>query len=241
MNDNAFCVYCHTTPSNRKYVGISKSPEKRWNSGRGYAKNYLFARAIKKYGWDNIEHTILYRDLTATDAKRIEKRLIKEWKLNNPKYGFNLRAGGDGPMSKHSRRLMSISRKGNNNCVGRVLSSDTKTKISDSLQEYFKTNKPAFYGRHHKPETIEKLKSRAFSDETRRKMRENHADVSGNKNPSARPIRQLSISGDVLYEYDYAKLAATKYNLDLSSIIKCCRGKVKSCGGYKWEYINLNN
>ena len=21
-----------------------------------------------------------------------------------------------------------------------------------------------------------------------------------------------------------------------TSIIKCCRGKVKTCGGYKWEY-----
>ena len=31
--------------------------------------------------------------------------------------------------------------------------------------------------------------------------------------------------------------AAKKYNLDTSSLTKCCKGKTKTCGGYKWMYL----
>ena len=71
-----YSVYCHTTPSGRKYVGISCAPEKRWNHGKGYEKNYLFDRAIKKYGWDKIKHEILCEGLSLDEAKATEKELI---------------------------------------------------------------------------------------------------------------------------------------------------------------------
>lgn len=69
-------------------------------------------------------------------------------------------------------------------------------------------------------------------------MRRNHADVSGAKNPSAKAVYQLDLQGNILEEFSYATLAAKKFNLDLSSIIKCCKGKKKTCGGYKWQYVN---
>lgn len=91
-------------------------------------------------------------------------------------------------------------------------------------------------GKHHSEETKEKLRNRIVSEETREKMRRNHADVSGVKNPSAKAIKQLDLKGNIIGNFAYAKLAAEKFHLDLSSIIKCCKGKVKTCGGYKWEY-----
>ena len=104
---NDYSVYCHTSPSNKKYVGISCNPEKRWNCGKGYIKNYLFYRAIQKYGWNNFSHEILYKNLTLDEAGKIEAKLINEWQLTNPKYGYNLREGGNGSFSEHSRQLMS--------------------------------------------------------------------------------------------------------------------------------------
>lgn len=172
-------------------------------------------------------------------AKEKERKLIKEWKLTNPQYGYNLREGGDGSFSEYSRKLMSQSRIGNKNSLGRILTEEEKNKISDGLKKYYINNQGTFKGRHHNKETIEKLKNRAITDETKQKMRKNHADVSGEKNPSARPIRQLSLDGKILEEFSYASLAAKKFNLDLSSIIKCCKGKNKTCGGYKWEYSNI--
>ena len=68
-----YFVYCHKSPSGKKYVGISQmSPQKRWANGAGYKKNFYFYRAIKKYGWNAFEHEILYQDLTLEEAKAIE-------------------------------------------------------------------------------------------------------------------------------------------------------------------------
>lgn len=232
-----YSVYCHTSPSNKKYVGISCNLEKRWNNGKGYIKNYLFYRAIEKYGWDNFKHEILYNQLTLEEAGKIEKQLIAEWNLTNPQFGYNLREGGNGNFSNESRRLMSISRLNNKNSVGRHLSLETRQKISESLKQYYKTHTPTMTNKKQSEETKEKLRNRKISDETKLKMKQNHADVSGEKNPSAKPIRQLDLNGNILEEFAYATLASRKFNLDLSSIIKCCRGKAKTCGGYKWEYI----
>lgn len=133
---------------------------------------------------------------------------------------------------------MSIARQGNQNSKGRILSLETKNKISNSLKEYYKTHSNPFKNHKHTEETKKKLKNKIISKETKQKMSLNHADVSGVKNPSAKAIRQLSLDGKILEEFPYATLASQKFNLDLSSIIKCCKGKRKTCGGYKWEYIN---
>lgn len=233
---NNYCVYCHTTPSNRKYVGISCNPHKRWNSGKGYIKNYLFYRAIQKYGWESIKHEILYDNLNIEEAKDIEERLISEWSLIDPKFGYNLVSKKDG-RSDLTRLRASISQKGNKNSVGRTLSTETRSKISSTLKCYFSNPKNRnILHRHHTESTKEKLRNRQFSDETKAKMKANHYDCSGAKNPSAKPVIQIALSGEVIQEFPFASLAAKKYGLDLSSLIKCCRGKHKTCGGYIWRY-----
>lgn len=232
-----FTVYCHISPSNKKYVGItSTNPQKRWDDGMGYKKNYHFFRAIQKYGWDNFKHIILYSDISEERAKEIERSLVKEWKLTEREFGYNLRDGGDGSFSEESIQKMSISRKGNKNSVGRVHSNATKKRISNSLKKFHVTHKNAFFGKHHTEETKEKLKQRIVSDETREKMRQNHHDVSGKKNPSARAVIAISPSGKIYKKYDYATLAAKELNADLSSIIKCCKGRQKTCAGFYWKY-----
>lgn len=99
MGDKRWKVYIHINNINNKlYVGItSKSkPEHRWNSGRGYAENTHFSSAIKKYGWDNFRHIILYDDLTEQQAKDMEKYTIAQWRTQDVKYGYNMTSGGDG-------------------------------------------------------------------------------------------------------------------------------------------------
>ena len=62
-----FCVYRHIFPNGKSYIGItSKKPNQRWENGKGYSKtgqNAIY-NAIKKYGWDNIKHEILFDNLT---------------------------------------------------------------------------------------------------------------------------------------------------------------------------------
>lgn len=53
---NSYCVYCHTFPNGKRYVGISSDCEKRWRNGKGYETQPKMNRAIQKYGWENIKH-----------------------------------------------------------------------------------------------------------------------------------------------------------------------------------------
>lgn len=93
----SFIVYMHITPSNKRYIGItSREVEKRWCDGKGYGNQVYFANAIKKYGWDNIEHKILYTNLTKEEAIKKEKELIQHYNTHNPKYGYNMTLGGFG-------------------------------------------------------------------------------------------------------------------------------------------------
>lgn len=96
LNKNCYTVYMHISPSNKKYIGITKNkPIKRWDCGRGYKKNKYFWNAIQKYGWDNIEHIILYTELNEQDAKQKEIELISKYNSSDRRYGYNISKGGD--------------------------------------------------------------------------------------------------------------------------------------------------
>lgn len=90
-----YCVYIHTTPCNKKYVGITRrNPIKRWKSGYGYLNNDYFFKAIKKYGWDNIKHEVLYTNLTKEEAEKKEIELISFFDTTNREKGYNHTFGG---------------------------------------------------------------------------------------------------------------------------------------------------
>ena len=63
----------------------------------------------------------------------------------------------------------------------------------------------------------------------------------GANNPSARAVQQFDLDGNFIKEYECATYASKTLNVDLSSLIKCCRGKIKSCGGFKWKYSDTIN
>ena len=67
--NNLWCVYKHTSPSGKVYIGIAKDVKHRWrNNGAGYKGSTRIANAIKKYGWDKLKHEILFQNLTREEA-----------------------------------------------------------------------------------------------------------------------------------------------------------------------------
>lgn len=115
----SWTVYEHISPSGKVYVGITcQKPEKRWKGGSGYVRtdNHqpLFANAILKYGWDNIEHNIVATGLTKEEADTIEQTLITKYKRIGKSY--NITDGGDGGLgTKHTeatKKHLSEIRKG---------------------------------------------------------------------------------------------------------------------------------
>lgn len=135
-----YVVYKHTSPSGKVYIGITgKTPEERWRDGRGYSHNSLFARAIKKYGWENISHEILAENLSAEKAKELECYFISQYRATERDYGYNLTDGGDGISGRkrtseeksHMRSVM----------LAAWQDPDYRQKQTASLQEL---------GKHHK-------------------------------------------------------------------------------------------
>lgn len=124
-NNNTYTVYMHITPSNKKYIGITKQiPKKRWNSGSGYRHNKYFYSAIKKYGWNNIKHEILFEGLSKEEAKNKEIELIELYNLTDRRFGYNITKGGDG-------------------LHGMIISDETKRKMSLNHHDVSGTNNPA--------------------------------------------------------------------------------------------------
>lgn len=108
-----------------------------------------------------------------------------------------------------SKEKMSQSRFGEKNIwYGKVKSDDYRAKIRNSMQEYYETHK--------------------VSEETKERI---------SKSISI-PVQQFSESGELINTYDSATIAGNSVGIDPSCIIKVCKGKRKSAGGYIWKYAN---
>lgn len=146
----SYFVYIHTTPSNKRYIGVtSKNVNERWGNGRRYHRNFHFSNAIKKYGWDNIDHKVFEVD-TKSEMFYLEKYLIAYYQSNNPKYGYNRSTGGEAGSE------------------GVVVRQEVRDKIAKSLT-----------GRKQSEETVEKrrqsyLIGHPTSEETRKKLSESN-------------------------------------------------------------------
>lgn len=91
-----YTVYMHRFPNGKVYIGITRvAPEKRWRNGKGYSENRFMQFAINKYGWENVEHFILFSGLTKEEAEEKEIQLIAEYNSTNPNFGYNIENGGN--------------------------------------------------------------------------------------------------------------------------------------------------
>lgn len=155
--NNIWTVYVHIVPKaitkydyDKYYVGITSKPiNERWRkNGNGY-RGQPFYNAIKKYGWNNIEHHIIAKNLIENEAKDFEKILINKLKCNlyKYKYGYNMTDGGDGTlghnMSKEEKekRRKKYSGKGNP-YYGKKHTKETKRKISKHHADVSGINNP---------------------------------------------------------------------------------------------------
>lgn len=93
-------IYCHTSPSGKRYVGQTKrTMAKRWASHVYDATHPCgqcptFYRAIRKYGAAAFAHEVLETVETREAANEAEARWIAKLGTRAPA-GYNLSAGGD--------------------------------------------------------------------------------------------------------------------------------------------------
>ena len=121
-SENLYCIYKHTSPSGKSYIGQTNNIRLRKNSHKCTNGCRAFASAINKYGWDNFIHEILEEGLSLDEANIREPYWIEFYKTLSPN-GYNLMTGGGNSIpSEESRKLMSEAG------LGKVKSEEHKTK-----------------------------------------------------------------------------------------------------------------
>ncbi len=108
-----YLIYCHTSPSGKSYIGQTNNYKRRCKEHKQLKNNSVsFARAIKKYGWDNFEHKILEENLSIDESNFKEEYYIKEMNTIFP-FGYNLTTGGlNRSVSEETKLKISVARKG---------------------------------------------------------------------------------------------------------------------------------
>ena len=74
--ENNYSVYQHVTPDKMYYFETTQNVERRWRNNGAEYKGTALQPYIEKFGWDNIQHIVLFKDQTRENALWIEDFLI---------------------------------------------------------------------------------------------------------------------------------------------------------------------
>lgn len=149
-----------------------------------------------------------------------------------------------------------------NNVKRCVLSPNEYEEIRTRLSEIQKTmrgTKNSMYGKHHTEETKQKLRvlnsgknnymygkcgkehpmyGHKHSTEACKRMSKTHKQRIGALSSRARKVNQYTTDGQFIKTWDYIKQVSEELHINAAYITKCCRGKGKTAGGFKWAYYN---
>lgn len=262
--EDKYCVYMHTAPNGKRYIGItSKPPQKRWRNGTAYSSNPHFCNAIQKYGWENFSHEVIFDRLTEEAAKRLEQILILTFRSSENKYGYNRSLGGESACglrhSESTKKKMSESHKGEKNYFfGKTHSPETLEKLRMASM-----GNQIWVGKHHSEESKAKISAahtgkpspskgitltaeqRAKISDSRKEFlqRDDAVKIMREANPNKKPVYQYSSDGTLIKIWESRHHAENEFNPDKKSLAigKCCQGDCDSAYGFVWSYRPLNN
>ena len=231
--NKAYTIYKHTCPSGKVYIGMTCATRlnDRWKNGKGYKTCVLFNRAIEKYGWGSFKHEILFTGLSRAEAEAKEIEQIKQYRSDDPQYGYNIECGGYG-VGKHSPetlKKMSENRKGK--CVGKDNPFYNKHHSKEWIESHLcGENNPMYgvtgekhprFGIRHTQEALNKMKDAKKGKYVRE------------KNPRAIKVECVE-TGEI---FNCIKDASERTGVHQACISDVIRGRRKSAGGLHWRKI----
>lgn len=238
-----YTVYKHTCPNGKVYIGITcMNVADRWKcGGKGYRKQYFY-RAVQKYGWDNIEHSVIAENLTKSEAEDMEVKLIATHHSNNPQFGYNIDNGGKvgdrmSETTKEKLRQINIGKRHTENAKlkmslsqrGRTHTEETKAKISQSHR-----------GFRQSEETKAKISAARIGMEVSAETREKISKaVKGENNPNAKKILLVDEQGNVIKMFSSSQQAQIELHISKNSITAVLKGRQKQSKGYMFKYAEI--
>ena len=230
----------------KMYIGQTKlKPEKRFSQHCAIAsntkRNLKLYNAMRKYGIDNFEFSILENDIDEDHLDEREMYFIN--KYNTLSNGYNHTAGGGGVRGYHhneeSRKKMGIAI---SNAMwkintpertakiiaaqkGRMFTDEHRKHISEAcMGKRFGENNP-FYGKHHSDDTKLKMSQSSIKYDVQQFDSDGILMQTFN---SVRDAAQFCIDSN----YTDAKLSSVMYR-----IYYTCMGKQNHAYNYIWKYV----
>lgn len=240
-------IYKWTSPSNKVYVGESKTLFKR-RSGYEKLKPYQIRlyNSFKFYGIEN--HIWEVIEICEISELKKRERYWQNFYDVLGSNGLNCRLTGTdeekGIVSEETRKKIGLAGKNNKNMLGKKHSEETKKKMSNSamgrkmsegakekLRINSKGNKHGLGYKH----TEEARKAISEKGKLWKRSKELGEKISLSK---YKPIIQLDLEGNVIREWEAIKIASEELKISRTGISSCCNNKHgrKSTGGFKWKF-----
>lgn len=220
-----YIIYMHTNKLNGLfYIGQTcQSLEARAGSnGASYKGCDRFYEAIKEYGWNNFEHTVLFSGLSKEQADELEYELITSTRCYDPAIGYNIAWGGSGMTSERAKALW------NNPEYRNRISKANKEKWAD--EEYHK-QRSALYKEQWKDPEKRKRRSKQATERWANEEFHNKARKAVLEACATR-VRCIE-TGEI---FNAIVDACEKYNIHHANLIRSIRKGYRS-GGVHWEYV----
>ena len=216
-------VYSYKSPSNKYYIGRTIHENRRKYTHKWYAENknsdgiYAFQKAIKKYGFENFEYSVLYR--YNSDNREDVLKHINEKEMyyiasfrEEGKVLYNIGIGGEGgaPM------------------LGRHFSKESKEKM-----------RIAHLGQRPSEETLRK---RRIALKGKRHLTRKELDkMEASRRKNLKKVVQLDLDGKLIKVWkncpsvDVVSYVALKRCLNAPPLKS---GKPRTSGGFRWMYLD---
>lgn len=254
-------IYCVKNLINNKlYIGqtvrgIVSRRNAHLNDARNKKFDIPFHRAIRKYGKENFEWSIIDFAKDKKDLNEKEKYWISLLSSSNRENGYNATVGGDAFGGKGEENFW----------YGKTRTEDNKLKISTTLKETRKklgaTRNRAVIQLDMQGNYIAEFKNSAetgydkknvngccnnklnsymgyfwvhkdkYNEKYVKEIMEKYRKKKRNKTVIA-----LSINGEYIKKYESIEQAVSEVGGHGSCITACCKGRQKTAYGYKWVY-----
>ena len=187
--------------------------------------NYYFYNALKKYGKENFEWSIIEECETRDELNEMEFHYIKQYHSYKLENGYNISFGGSG---------------GDN-----FTNNPNKEIIRQKLIDRWKGGKHPFQGKklsdEHKKNISNSRIGLKASDETKRKMSVIRKNMVGSKNPLSKTWKIIYPNGKEIFIKSLRNFCNNfkKEKLDFGAMHRTANGIQKFHKGYKCEYVIL--
>lgn len=254
MKEYIYSIYCITNTVNGKlYFGMTRRnpPNLRWKQHCYYAKSYpnkefKIYRAIRKYGAESFDFTLIYQTKDIDHCKEMERYYISTY--NTYQEGYNMTIGGDGiwgvKMNEKIRKMLSEKAKSrweseelrktmSKTKTGMKYSEESKRKRSISLKKFYETNQHWAVGTH----LSEERKQQISSINKERGIKPSRKAVENSIKQGQKRWVVTSPAG-VSFEIVNLRKFCRDNSLCCENLWKVSKGKIKSSEGWKCQKLN---